>query len=735
MKTSLHPATRVMSLAAALAALSLPLSAQDSTPAPLDKDEEVVTLSEFQVTAAAEDGYRASNALSGTRFKTDLIDLPKAVDVITEEFIADIGALDMYDALRFTGGVESNGASGTDDVTGNNFVLRGISAQTTTYRNGYRSFGRTDPIMVQRIEVIRGPSSVFSGPIEPGGTINIITKRPTKKELVILKARYGTYDRFRSEAVYNTPIGDGKKAAVRVALAHENFGHMQDFAGHEKTVFGLAADYKVSKKGAFSFDFQYLQMFTEPAAGIPYLNSSVTNSTISGLEPNVSRTFNRQGPDAYSDNIQIQTNLDYVHTFSDTISLHAGVYYRVQDLKRLLVGGSTRITTSTVTGRRTAARVATYEPNAVSWVVTPQIYLLGKFNYAGIDHSAIVGYDYSYSHARNDIFQATLPGLDIDNAAPADYSLGNFSSYAVNELRRTKDSDQGVSVSNTFGFWNGRAFFLQGFRFGSVDGTRERLEIADPAARSQSAKNSATAQSYGLSIRLVDRISAFVSYSESFVPQSIGANTSYDYLGNLLDPISGEGWDLGLKFDIKEGVLSGSLVAFDITRANAPTPDPDFPGYFIADAESQARGVEFNLNGRLTKNIQVVGSYAYIDAKITQDTRAERIGWRSSNVPRHQSTVWVNYSFRDGWTKGLKASLGVIYKANRRGNNTLADLPGLQLPGYTRYDGRLGYETKIKGRKVGFNLSAQNITDIDYQASANGYGEARTVTGTVSVQF
>ncbi len=735
MKTSLHPAIRVMSFAAALAALSLPLSAQDSTPAPLDKEEEVVMLSEFQVTAAAEDGYRASNALSGTRFKTDLLDLPKAVDVITEEFIADIGALDMYDALRFAGGVESNGASGTDDITGNNFVLRGISAQGAVYRNGYRSFGRTDPIMVQRIEVIRGPSSVFSGPIEPGGTINIITKRPSNKEQTILKARYGSFDRYRGEAIYNTPLGTSKKAAVRFALAYEDFGHWQDFAGHEKTVFGAAADYRLSDKSSLSWDFQFLHHFVEPAAGIPYLNSAVTNATIIGLEPDVSRTFNRQGPQAYSDNIQVQTNLDYVHTFNDTWSLHAGVYYRVQDLKRLLVSGSTRITESTTTGRRTAARVATYEPNAVSYGITPQFYVLGKFNYAGIEHRAIVGGDYSRGNTRNDSFTRTLPGINIDAPTEADYDLGNFDQYQVDEMRRSEETSMGVSVSNTFSLWNGRVYLLQGLRYGTVEGTRERLEIVDPETRFTRADTSATAQSYGVSVRVLPRVTAFVSYSESFVPQSLTESSSFDREGNLLDPITGEGWDAGFKFDLIDSALSGSIIAFDITRANAPTPDPDYPGYFVADAESQSKGFEFSLNGRINRSLQVVASYAYIDSHIVRDNRAERVGWRPSNVPRHQSTVWVNYSFRNGWLKGVKASVGVITKSNRRGNSTLADLPGLQLPAYTRYDARLGYETKLWGRKMSFNLSGQNVTDIEYLASANGYGEGRSVTGTITFNF
>lgn len=712
----------------------LPVSAQTPQTAP-PPDDEVIVLSEFRVSPADAEGYQATSALSGTRFNIPLSELPKAIDVITEAFIEDIGALDMYDALRFTAGVESNSAPGIDDITGNNFVLRGISAQTTTYRNGYRSFGRTDPIMIQRIEVIRGPSSVFSGPIEPGGTINIITRRPNRRTSATLRGRYASYDRYRGEAILNTPLGSQKQAGVRVGISHEDYGSPYEFAGSRKTFIGAATDFRISKNSSLSFDFQYLKMFVRPAAPIPYLNSAVTNPTIDRFEPNVRREFNRQGPDAYSDNMQTQANIDFLHNFNETFSLHAGIYHRVQDLSRLLVGGSTRITESTVTGRRTAARTATYEPGAYSWAIAPQAYLLGNFQHDKFQNRAVIGAEYSRGKSRNDIFTRTLPGVNIDQFILSEYSLGDPSAYPVTELRRTEDRQLGLSFNNTTKFWDGRANLLYGFRYGEVRGTRERREIADPARRFTYANQNATAHSVGLSVRITRPLSVFASYSESFVPQSVISNTSFDKDGNQLPPISDKGWDIGVRYEINDGAVTATGIMFDITRKNAPTPDPDFPGFFIAEAQSVARGFEANLNGKLTRSLEIVSSYAYIQTKITDDSRPERIGWRSTNVPRHQVTAWLNYTFRSEQLRGWRASLGIIQKSNRRGNNTLADLPGIQLPGFVRYDGRISYNTRIWNRSTTFTLSSQNLTDKEYLFSANGYAEGRTIMGTVSITF
>src|SRR5687767_4130214 len=127
----MNPRTpQTLSVAIGLA-LATTLQAQTTAPGPAEQKNDVVTLSPFEVTTSADDGYKATNALSGTRFNTNLLDLPKAVEVITSEFIADIGATEMYDALRYAGGVEVNSAPGQDDITGSNFAVRGISVQTT----------------------------------------------------------------------------------------------------------------------------------------------------------------------------------------------------------------------------------------------------------------------------------------------------------------------------------------------------------------------------------------------------------------------------------------------------------------------------------------------------------------------------------------------------------------------------------------------------------------------------
>lgn len=688
-----------------------------------------IVLSEFEVRSSVDDGYKAANALSGTRFNTKLIDLPKAVEVMTSEFLNDIGAVEIADALAYSSSIAQTGSPGADDITGVNFTVRGYST-FTTYRNGYRYFGIIDPVMIDRIELIKGPSSVFSGPIEPGGTISTITKKPAMKQSGSAKLRFGTYRRVRGEVVYNTPSNRKKNMGLRLAGVFEEGDSYQDFAGKKRYVLGATYLWNPTPRTSFLLDTQFVDQLQRPAAPIPYFNSTIVNPAIVGLEPNVRREFNRQGPDARSDLQQFQSTADVTYTLSDRWSFRIGNYYRYQSLTRLRALGSTRITTNAATGVRTAQRQATWEPNADSFVLSPQAYILGRFDYGEIVHRVIAGVEYYYDNQRNDVLiNNSLPRIDIDRPQPADYSFGNLSTYTRSDIRRVIEAMTGSSVTNVLSFYDDRVTALQGLRYSTVD--REQKNLAN-GGRSQ-LKTDALTPSYGLTVQLLKNVKAFVSYSESFVPQTNQTPPTFD--GMLLDPIEGAGWDYGIKFDIREGRLSGSIIGFDITQKNTAQADPDHPGFSINTGTSESKGVEFSLIARPISTWQVVAAFANTDARITKDRNVLLDGLRQPNVPERQWSLWNRYRFERTPLKGFAIGLGLIHVGERRGSPGAADLPGVRLPKYTRIDGNVSYDTNLFGRKANLGVFVSNATDEDYLTSYFGYGEPLTVTGSISFRF
>src|SRR4051794_12843118 len=192
---------------AALLLLACSLHAQTPTATPPSAanavaTDEVVKLSEFQVSTSSDKGYRAGNSVSATRIDTPIKDLPFAISAFTQQFIADVGARDLYDVVQYAPSVTS---SGREFNAGNAvYTIRGFDQ--APQHNGFVGEGYIDTVSVERVEVVKGPSSVLYGQVAPGGTVNYITKRPAAKPFAVWNAQVGTQDFWRTTLDLNQPV-------------------------------------------------------------------------------------------------------------------------------------------------------------------------------------------------------------------------------------------------------------------------------------------------------------------------------------------------------------------------------------------------------------------------------------------------------------------------------------------------------------------------------------------------
>lgn len=690
------------------------------------QEEESIMLSPFEVSSGKDDGYAATNAISGTRFKTELMDLPKPVDVITSEFMADIGAVQIADALRYVSGIAQNDANGPDNGVGGNFAVRGYST-FTTYRNGYRSFGVADNLFTDRIEVIKGPSSVFSGTIEPGGTINVVTARPPTKASGFVSMRYGSYDRRRAELVWGGPLNRSGTLSCRLAGALEDYGYAWDFARRDRVVYGGVIAWQVARRTKATVDLQFVD-----SRAVPFREAVLLNAAATELLKDYNRGFNRVGPDAFDRRTQGSAIAELTHEFNRVWTARVGTYWRYQDQYSYTDSGSSRVAIDAKTGARTVNRApAIITQLSHNWV--PQASLLGNFEYAGLKHKAMLFADFSYSDSddRTRTLPTTVvvPRMDIDN--PTGYLVARDEELT----RRTVDThlysiQRGFSFSNVWQAFRDRLTVLQGYRYGTSYSDSVN-KLRDPAAKIATHARSKDTWNYGASYRLVGPVSAYVSYAESYLPQ-----TTRDFAGNLFEAITGSGYDYGLKFNLPARRISGSVSGYRIKRANVPQPDPDHAGFQVQTGEDLAEGFEAALMMRPVDPWQVVLSYGYIETEVLKDpTRPQNVGLRTANVPRHQGSLWNRYAFKNGLLKGLGVGLGVVAVDKRRGNPNLADLPGLRSPAYTRLDFNGTYERKVFGRPTYFSLMISNLTDADYMPSYYSYGEPINFMSMVKMTF
>ncbi len=586
------------------------------------------------MSAHGDDGYKAANAISGPSFNTARLDLPRPSEVITAEFIEDIGAKEIGEALKYSGSLADNGTATPDDVTGNNFYNRGFQS-FTTYRNGYRSCGVADTLFIDRVEIIKGPSSTFSGTIEPGGTINRITRRPGANPGSHLRLRSGAHDSRRAELLYSTPLDDGKKLRVLVGAAYEDYGTAYAFAGRERKGYGGNIQYAPTARTRLGFDFQW--QTTRGTQAIPPIYFT---STTGVYGKDIPRGINRAGPESTSAIIQSQTALELTHQLTPRWVVRAGGYFRSQRQGRNMMAGSQARVVNAATRARTVARIPTVQMTGNDNYLA-QTSLLGDLAYGGITHKIFLGFEYpGVVDSRSQQFRQPVnpANINVDSASRADHALGPWSAHTTRFADTTLDSGaRGYTFSNLVQGLQTRLLLMQGYRYGHFFQNSENRLARTAASSSQSAE----VGSYGASYRLAPRMTFFASYAESFSPQ-----TATDFTGRLFAPVTGKGWDLGPKFDLIEGRLAGTLVAFAIERANVLQPDPDHPGFNIASGLDRSRGIEFTLNARPLRLWQVVLSYANVDVKTIKDpTRPANVGLTPPNVARHQANVWNRSSF------------------------------------------------------------------------------------------
>jgi iron complex outermembrane receptor protein len=206
------------------------------TPAPAPAGQEVIRLSEFTVSTTADRGYRAGNSVSATRVDTAIKDLPFAISAFTEQFIEDVGALELLDVVQYAVGVTSGAKEFTQ---GNNrFSIRGFDGDVTPQRNGFVGNRYVDAGNIQRVEVMKGPSSLLYGQITPGGTVNYITKRATTKDFTKVKAQVGTDDFWRTDLDVNRSLADGRVNARLIGAYENSLAWANPSGGHSKLAAG-----------------------------------------------------------------------------------------------------------------------------------------------------------------------------------------------------------------------------------------------------------------------------------------------------------------------------------------------------------------------------------------------------------------------------------------------------------------------------------------------------------------
>lgn len=654
--------------------------------------------------------------------------LPQSVDVVSAELLDDLGISDFQNALDFTSGIaRQNNFGGLWD----SFAIRGFAGDENLpggyLVNGFsagRGFsGTRDTSNVQSIEVLKGPGSALYGRSEPGGTINIITKKPQFDEEGYIQATAGSYSTYRLEGDYTNAITDD--LAFRVNGAYEDGESFRDTVERKKLALTPSFTYNISSGTSLSYEMELLDQEAPFDRGIVVIDNDFDAVDIT--------TFLGEPADGPMKVKALGHQLTLQHSLSSDWDVLVGLGYRESSFEGYsteteLSGGRQLLYVDGETVSR-QRRYRDYDATDLSG----RVELSGTVETGSLTHHLLIGAD-AYDYELDQIQKRWRVGWGSGDTT---LSINLYNPVYGQELpevgalwdQAEKQQSYGLYVQDQIDL-NEQWKVLAGLRFDSFD--KDFYNYLGDSETHQS--QTATSPRVGLVYEPNDFYTVYLSYSEGFRP-----NSGTSAAGDAFAPEESKSYEAGVKFATSDESITGTVALFRAEKSNVLTADPVNSGYSAALGEAESQGIEVDLNAYLGESTTVSLAYAYVDAKTSNDVT--NFDWGVDipagtplvNIPKNKLNLVLTQFIDVGGMNG-KVGGSVTYVDDRLGDTID---PGYRLPSYTNV--RLFGSLNLSEDWV---LSADVDNLFDEKYFANSYsalwtqpGSPRTARVSVKYQF
>ena len=665
---------------------------------------------------AGGQGYVARRGGTGTKTDTPLIETPQSISVVTRDQLRTTKPASVTEALAYTPGVSGQSPAFSrmvDDImirgfnvaTGNfGILLDGMKLQSNVYDGGIEPYG------LERIEVLRGASSMLYGQLGPGGVVNAISKLPTATPLHEINLEYGSYDRKQISADFGGPIGSDGTWSYRLTGLWRDADNWVHHVPDDKRFIAPALTFRPSESTSLTVLGSLQQVRTKFAPPMPYADlrrGRIPRDLFIG-EP---------GYDRYESDVYTAGYL-FEHRFNDTFKLRHNVRYFHADVRwDYLVYGALRNDSSltrTASDRREKSTGLTADTSLESTFATGPLHhtLL-----SGIDVYRRAYNSHRYrgtvaplNNVNNPVYGRTPPVVNFNQDRGSDNTSLQVGFYVQDQI---KVFDQWV--------------LLLGGRFDWTDGESKSYLTRNTTHQ----KDQAVTGRAGLVYLFESGIAPYASVSQSFAP-TLGTTRN----GAAFKPTKGLQYEAGVRYQPPGSTLLLSGAVYDLTQTNVTTVDPADPTFLVQTGKVRSRGVELEARAKLG-NVNLIAAYTYTDARILKSNEPNMRGHAPDLVPAHTASLWADYTLDDLGLKGLKVGAGVRYVSAAN----IAGYPN-NVPGRTLVDALVSYDLGALGPRldgVSLALNARNLFDKKYMtcAGADGcrYGDPRTVVATLSYRW
>ena len=645
-------------------------------------------------------GIQETHKPSSMKFTRSLLDTAQTVNVITQSLIEERSATTLRDVLRNVSGISMQAGEGGTPA-GDQLSIRGYSARTDIFVDNVRDFGgyTRDPFNLEQVEVVKGPSSDYSGRGSTGGSINLVSKSPKLEDSIASNIGIGSDAFSRVTLDANKTLTGIDNAAFRLNLMY----HDQDIAGRDhvdNARWGVAPSlaFGINTDTRLTFSLFHLEQDNLPDYGIPWVPAN--NIPLADLaEKPAPVDFSNWYGLLDRDFEEVETSLVTIqvdHELTDKVTIRNVTRYGVTDRDSMITAPRFASTTSTDI-RRSDEKYRDQEDD----VIANQTDVVIEFG-DNWEHKLLVGMDISVEGEKRYTQALTgvdSPATDLYNPTPHDPYLENYQRTGTASI--ADSTTVAIYVSDSIAL-NDKWQINAGLRWDKFD-----LEYTPDGGSLLERDDKMLSYRAGVVYKPRPEASIYLGYGTSFNPtaEALSISTSSRQPGIAdLDPEENRTLELGTKWQIFDGRLLATAAIFRTEKTNARTEDPNDPNdLLILNGEQVVKGLELGLAGQINEQLGLFAGYTYLDTEITESLNATEVGNELGNAPKNSFNLWSTYSFSERFEVGLGAQY-VDERFNSTTNLRTA-------PSY--WVGELSASFQLN-EHIGFRLNVQNLTDEEY---------------------
>ncbi|MCQ8130545.1 TonB-dependent siderophore receptor [Methylomonas rivi] len=676
--------------------------------------------------------YNRASARTATKTDTPIMETPMSIQVVPRAVMNDQKSVTIKDALENVSSVRPQPTLGNDV----GFLIRGFR-QPKFFRNGLVANGTNanfpsffDTANLERMEVLKGPASILFGRIEPGGLINLSTKKPLDTPYYSVEQQFGSYNFYRTQWDATGPVTKDGELLYRFNGSHLSSNSFRDFVFKDRTMADGSITWRPTDATDFTVEVEGIDQDYQADFGIPVVGTRPASIPIS-------RTFSDPN-DPVDHASKVNLNTELTHRLNDSWVIHNRFLMQRTNSEETFINPAPAFGNALNEATGDLQRNVFFQSQDTESYAT-NLDLTGKFQLGVTKHEILVGYDYLRSFTKYhtqgfyDTANAAL-NINIYNPGP---SYGIEPSVFGNAVSTTESFDSGSNFSVFKDEWHGAYFqdhiilwdkvhILGGGRYDWTEtgrAYRESFAAANEAVENSSPsilrKDAGFSPRVGILYQPLDWLSVYGNWTTSF-----GANNGISSTGASFDPQIGEQFETGFKTEWFDKRLSTTVAYYHLSKENLLTPDlttPD-PNDSVALGKQRSQGIELDVAGQLSEELSLIGNYAYTDARIIADNRTLNgqlngyEGKRMPNVPEHAGSLWLKYDIkRNELFRGLSFGIGAYAAGQQEGDNE----GSFQLPGYVRLDAFTAYQWKVGDSKLTAQFNIRNLLDKTYYESTD----------------